>query len=298
MEFKQWKEKLCIIRGGGDIATGTIYKLFQCGFPLLVLEIDNPSCIRRTISFCEAVFDEDVEVEGVHARRVNSLEEGYRCYCRGQVPVMVDGEAAIIRQASPAVVIDAILAKKNLGTRITDAPVVIGVGPGFCAGKDVHAVVETKRGHNLGRVIYEGEAAPNSGVPGVIAGYGKERVIHAPTSGILHIEKQIGEEVVKGDIIAWIGDVPVKATISGIIRGMLREGYPAGKGLKMADIDPRIAEKDNCHHISDKARCVAGGVLEAVLHLCLINKRRTENSEPSEYGGQWESNRRKGSQTL
>lgn len=298
MEFKQWKEKLCIIRGGGDIATGTIYKLFQCGFPLLVLEIDNPSCIRRTISFCEAVFDEDVEVEGVHARRVNSLEEGYRCYCRGQVPVMVDGEAAIIRQASPAVVIDAILAKKNLGTRITDAPVVIGVGPGFYAGKDVHAVVETKRGHNLGRVIYEGEAAPNTGVPGIIAGYGKERVIHAPTSGILHIEKQIGEEVVKDDIIAWIGDVPVKATISGIIRGMLREGYSADKGLKMADIDPRIAEKDNCHHISDKARCVAGGVLEAVLHLCLINKRRTENSKPSEYGGQWESSRRKGSQTL
>ena len=135
---------------------GTIYKLFQCGFPLLVLEIDNPSCIRRTISFCEAVFDKDVEVEGVHARRVDSLEEAYQCYCLGQVPVMVDGEAVMIRQASPAVVIDAILAKKNLGTRITDAPVVIGVGPGFYAGKDVHAVVETQRGHNLGRVLYEG----------------------------------------------------------------------------------------------------------------------------------------------
>ena len=130
-----------------------------------MLEIDNPSCIRRTISFCEAVFDKDVEVEGVHARRVDSLEEAYQCYCLGQVPVMVDGEAVMIRQASPAVVIDAILAKKNLGTRITDAPVVIGVGPGFCAGKDVHAVVETQRGHNLGRVLYEGKAAPNTGVP-------------------------------------------------------------------------------------------------------------------------------------
>ncbi len=274
MEFKQWKEHLCIIRGGGDIATGTIYKLFQCGFPLLVLEIDNPSCIRRTISFCEAVFDEDVEVEGVHAKKVSSLEEAYQCYCRDMVPVMVDAGAATIRQASPAVVIDAILAKRNLGTSITDAPVVIGVGPGFCAGKDVHAVVETMRGHNLGRVIYEGEAAPNTGVPGIIGGYGKERVIHAPASGTLHIEKQIGEEVIKGDVIAYVGDTPVKATISGIVRGMLREGYPANKGLKMADIDPRIAEKDNCRHISDKARCVAGGVLEAVLHLSLAQKRK------------------------
>ena len=274
MEFEQWKEHLCIIRGGGDIATGTIYKLFQCGFPLLVLEIDNPSCIRRTISFCEAVFDEDVEVEGVHARKVSSLEEAYQCYCRDMVPVMVDAEAAMIRQASPAVVIDAILAKRNLGTSITDAPVVIGVGPGFCAGKDVHAVVETMRGHNLGRVIYEGEAAPNTGVPGIIGGYGKERVIHAPASGTLHIEKQIGEEVTEGDVIAYVGDTPVKATISGIVRGMLREGYPTPKGLKMADIDPRIAEKDNCHHISDKARCVAGGVLEAVLHLSLLRNRK------------------------
>lgn len=270
MEFEQWKEKLCLVRGGGDIATGTIYKLFQCGFPLLVLEIENPSCIRRTVSFCEAVFDENVEVEGVHAKKVCSLKEAYQCYCHSIVPVMVDAEAVMIRQASPAVVIDAILAKRNLGTNITDAPVVIGVGPGFYAGKDVHAVVETMRGHNLGRVIYKGEAAPNTGVPGIIGGYGKERVIHAPASGNLHIEKQIGEEVIKGDIIAYIGDTPVKATISGIVRGMLREGYPARKGLKMADIDPRIAEKDNCHHISDKARCVAGGVLEAILHLSLV----------------------------
>lgn len=273
MEFEQWKKELCIVRGGGDIATGTIYKLFQCGFPLLVLEIGNPSCIRRTISFCEAVFDDDVEVEGVHAKLVGSLEEAYQCYCRGKVPVMVDPEAVMIQKASPAVVIDAILAKCNLGTRITGAPVVIGIGPGFTAGKDVHAVVETKRGHNLGRVIYDGAAAPNTGVPGVIGGYGKERVIHAPASGILHIEKQIGEETAQGDIIAWIDETPVKATISGIVRGMIREGYAVQKGLKIADIDPRITEKDNCHHISDKARCVAGGVLEAVLHLRLEQEK-------------------------
>lgn len=272
MEFEQWKKNLCIVRGGGDIATGTIYKLFQCGFPLLVLEINNPSCIRRTISFCEAVFDVSVEVEGVRARQIRSLEEAYRCYCNKEVPVMIDPEGTMIAQTAPLIVVDAILAKRNLGTKITDAPIVIGLGPGFCAGKDVHAVVETKRGHHLGRVLYEGEAIQNTGVPGIIAGYGKERVIHAPAEGILHIEKQIGEEVEKGDIIAWIGEVPVKATISGIVRGMLREGYPVKKGLKMADIDPRITEKDNCHYISDKARCVAGGTLEAILHLLFLQK--------------------------
>lgn len=272
MKFEQWMKKLCIVRGGGDIATGTIYKLFQCGFPLLVLEIANPSCIRRTISFCEAVFDADVEVEGVKAKKVYSLEEAYQCYCHNEVPVMIDPEGTMITQAAPLVVIDAILAKRNLGTKITDAPIVIGLGPGFCAGKDVHAVVETKRGHHLGRVLYKGEAIQNTGVPGIIAGYGKERVIHAPAEGILHIEKQIGEEVQKGQVIAWIGEIPVKATITGIVRGMLREGYEVKKGLKMADIDPRITEKENCHHISDKARCVAGGALEAVLHLMYTQK--------------------------
>lgn len=180
---------------------------------------------------------------------------------------MTDPQGEMIRQAPPAVVVDAILAKRNLGTKMTNAPVVIGVGPGFCAGRDVHAVVETKRGHHLGRVIYHGEAAPDTGVPGVIGGYGRERVIHAPVSGTLHIERQIGEEVEKDDVIARIDDTLVRATIPGIIRGMIREGYAVRRGLKIADIDPRIAEKDNCRYISDKARCVAGGVLEAVLHL-------------------------------
>lgn len=267
LDYQQWKRELCVVRGGGDIATGTIYKLFQCGFPLLVLEIANPSCIRRTVSFCEAVFDGEVEVEGVRARRADSLKEAYACFEQGKVPVVVDPEGEMIREASPAVVIDAILAKRNLGTEITDAPVVIGVGPGFFAGRDVHAVVETRRGHHLGRVIYEGEAAPNTGIPGVIAGYGKERVIRAPAAGTLHIIKQIGGEVKKGEPIARIGDAVVEATIDGIVRGMIREGYPVEKGLKIADIDPRITEKENCHTISDKARCVAGGVLEAVLHL-------------------------------
>lgn len=269
LTYETWQKNLVIVRGGGDIATGTIFKLFQCGFPVLVLEIANPSCIRRTISFCEAVFDDNVVVEGISACKVSSLEEAYAIYEKNAVPVMIDPRGTVIKEANPAVVVDAILAKKNLGTTMQDAPIVIGLGPGFIAGKDVHAVIETQRGHDLGRVIYKGEASPNTGIPGVIAGYGKERVIHAPCEGILHIEKQIGDEVQKGDIIATIDGVPVPATIPGIVRGMIREGYHVSRGLKMADIDPRLAEKENCHRISDKARCVAGGVLEAIMHLSM-----------------------------
>lgn len=269
LTYETWQKNLVIVRGGGDIATGTIFKLFQCGFPVLVLEIANPSCIRRTISFCEAVFDDNVVVEGISACKVSSLEEAYAIYEKNAVPVMIDPRGTVIKEANPAVVVDAILAKKNLGTTMQDAPIVIGLGPGFIAGKDVHAVIETQRGHDLGRVIYKGEASPNTGIPGVIAGYGKERVIHAPCEGILHIEKQIGDEVQKGDIIATIDGVPVPATIPGIVRGMIREEYQVSQGLKMVDIDPRLAEKENCHRISDKARCVAGGVLEAIMHLSM-----------------------------
>lgn len=263
----EWEKNLVIIRGGGDIATGIIHKLHQCGFPTLVLEIGNPSCIRRTVSFCEALFDGETVVEGVTAKKVETIEEAYEAFLEEKVPVMVDPEGEMIREEKPSVVVDAILAKKNLGTKISDAPIVIGVGPGFTAGMDVHAVVETQRGHHLGRVYYEGSAAPNTGVPGVIGGYGKERVIHAPASGTLHIIKEIGEETEVGETIAQIGEVPVPASISGIVRGMIREGYEVTKGLKIADIDPRSAEKENCRYISDKARCVAGGVLEAIFSL-------------------------------
>lgn len=234
---------------------------------MLVLEIANPSCIRRTISFCEAVFDKKIEVEGVTAKRAESLEDAFTIYERGQIPVMIDENGCMIQKVEPPVVVDAILAKRNLGTKITDAPAVIGIGPGFCAGKDVDAVIETQRGHNLGKVIYEGEAAPNTGIPGMIGGYAKERVIHAPATGKLHILRQIGEIVEAGDVLADIEGTPVKTLISGVVRGMIREGYDVKKGLKIADVDPRVKEQENCYHISDKARCVAGGVLEAVMHL-------------------------------
>lgn len=270
--FADWKQHLVIVRGGGDIATGTIHKLHQSGFPVLILEIANPSCIRRTISFCEAVFDGTVTVEGVVARRAESAEEAYAIFGAGEIPLMVDPEGRMIKKLRPPIVVDAILAKKNLGTRREDAPVVIGLGPGFTAGEDVDAVIETKRGHRLGRILYEGQAIANTGVPGVIAGYGKERVIHAPCAGRLHIVRQIGDIVKPGETIAQIGDTPVKTVIGGVLRGMIREGYLVDAGLKIADVDPRIAEQENCYLISDKARCVAGGVLEAVLHLSLLQK--------------------------
>ncbi len=265
--IRQWPEHLVIVRGAGDIASGTIYKLFQCGFPVLALEVQEPSCIRRSVSFCEAVFSGETQVEGLTAVLAHSAEEAYEIWQGGKIPLMVDPDGIMIKKLHPAVVVDAILAKKNLGTKKEDAPIVIGIGPGFTAGKDVDAVVETKRGHDLGRVIYQGTAAPNTGVPGVIAGYGKERVIHAPSAGTASILKDIGSEAAAGEVIAYIGDTPVYAAISGVIRGMIREGYPVSSGLKIADIDPRIREKENCLRISDKSRCVAGGVLEAILHL-------------------------------
>ena len=183
----------------------------------------------------------------------------------------IDENGSTIETLHPPVVVDAILAKKNLGTKITDAPVVIGVGPGFCAEKDVDAVIETQRGHNLGRVIYEGEAAPNTGIPGMIGGYAKERVIHAEVEGTVHQIKKITDTVEKGDVLAYIenkaGQHPVYASMSGLLRGLIREGYYVTKGFKMADIDPRLDEYENCFTISDKARCIAGGVLEAIFYL-------------------------------
>ena len=265
--FEEWKKNLIIVRGGGDIATGTIYKLYQSRFAVLVNENSNTNSNRRTNSFFVAVFFKKVVVGGVTTQRAESLEDAFAIYGQGQIPVMIDENGSMIQEVQPPVVVDAILAKRNLGTKITDAPAVIGVGPGFCAGKDVDAVIETQRGHNLGRVIYEGEAAPNTGIPGMIGGYAKERVIHAPATGKLHILRQIGEIVEAGDILADIEGTPVKTLISGVIRGMIREGYDVKKGLKIADVDPRVKEQENCYHISDKARCVAGGVLEAILHL-------------------------------
>lgn len=262
---------LIVVRGGGDLATGSVYKLKRCGFSVLILETANPAAIRRTVAFSEAVYQGYQTVEGITCYLAQSLAQAEAFLQEGRLTMLVDPEGESIGKLKPLAVVDAILAKKNLGTSRDMAPVTIGLGPGFTAGCDVDAVIETKRGHRLGMVLRSGSAEANTGVPGIIGGYGRERVIYCPAEGILRNVKKITDIVVKGETIAVVetehGIVPVEATLDGIVRGMIRDGYPVFRGFKIADIDPRIEERENCFTISDKARCIAGGVLEAILQL-------------------------------
>lgn len=274
------KKDLIVVRGAGDLATGTIHRLKKAGFRLLVLEAEHPAAIRRQVALSEAVYAGSARVEDVEAVRMDVelaekknrkelLEpEMERIWKKDGVPVLVDPAGLSIAALRPAVVVDAILAKKNLGTTKEMAPLVIALGPGFTAGEDVDVVIETKRGHNLGRVIRSGSAVPNTGIPGIIGGYGKERVMHAQAEGILRNVASIGDIVEARAVIAEIetekGTVPVEASLSGLLRGLIRDGYPVTKGFKIADIDPRKEELQNCFTISDKARCIAGSVLEVI----------------------------------
>ena len=262
---------LIVVRGGGDLATGTIYKLKKCGFPVLVLEAANPSAIRRNVAFCEAVYQGTQTVEDMTCFLAESQQQAEQFLQEGKLTMLVDPQGESIAKLKPLAVVDAIIAKKNLGMHRELAPITVALGPGFTAGDDVDAVIETKRGHHLGRVLWEGSAAPNTGIPGIIGGYGKERVIHSPAKGILRNVRKITDTVTKGETIAVVktedGVVPVEATLDGILRGLIRDGYPVKVGFKIADIDPRTDEYNNCFTISDKARCIAGGVLEAILQL-------------------------------
>lgn len=256
---------LIIVRGGGDIATGTIHRLWRCGFHVLVLECERPSAIRREVAFCEAVYDGDAEVEGAVCRRIEGIQQCQEVWEKGEIPLLVDTEGRSIAKMQPFAVVDAILAKKNLGMTRDMAPLTIGLGPGFTAGKDVDYAVETMRGHDLGRIITQGSPLPNTGIPGDIAGYGKKRVIHAPAAGILEGKVRIGDFVTEGQVIARIGNTLVFASLTGILRGIIRNGYHVHMGMKIADIDPREDERKNCYTISDKARCIAGSVLEIIV---------------------------------
>ena len=274
------KKDLIVVRGAGDLATGTIHRLKKAGFRLLVLEAEHPAAIRRQVALSEAVYAGSARVEDVEAVRMDVdlaekknrkeflEQEMERIWKKDGVPVLVDPAGLSIAALRPAVVVDAILAKKNLGTTKEMAPLVIALGPGFTAGEDVDVVIETKRGHNLGRVIRSGSAVPNTGIPGTIGGYGKERVMHAQAEGILRNAASIGDIVEARAVIAEIetenGTVPVEASLSGLLRGLIRDGYPVTKGFKIADIDPRKEELQNCFTISDKARCIAGSVLEVI----------------------------------
>ena len=233
-------KNLVIVRGAGDISTGTIHRLFRAGFPVLALESARPSAIRRRVAFSEAVYDGSTTVEGVTAVRIEDVGQIVRTHVRDEVPLLVDPSGESIRSLRPAVVVDAILAKRNLGTSMDMAALTIALGPGFEAGRDVHCVIETMRGHDLGRIITAGCAAPNTGVPGVIGGYGAERVIHAPAKGVFRMYMDIGSTVAAGEIIGVVetgsGEVPVRAAIPGILRGILRDGYSVTQGIGRAHV--------------------------------------------------------------
>ena len=260
-------DDIIVVRGGGDIASGAIQKLYRSGFKVLVLETETPSAIRRKVAFCEAVYEKEIEIEGIKARLVDNDEEIQDCWDSDIVPVMIDSRGKVIERLKPLAVVDGILAKQNFGTKRSMAPITVALGPGFSAPEDVDIVIETMRGHNLGRIIEEGRASENTGVPGIIAGVGIERVIYSDYSGVITNIEKIGNVVEKGDVIAVVGNNEIYASISGVLRGIIRDGYKVKKGLKIADIDPRISEKDNCFTISDKARNIGGAVLESILYL-------------------------------
>ncbi|MCL2281653.1 MAG: selenium-dependent molybdenum cofactor biosynthesis protein YqeB [Dehalococcoidia bacterium] len=253
-----------LIRGGGELSSAVACRLAECHFNVIMTEVAQPQAVRRKISFCEAVYDGVQTVEGHTARLVSSVGQVHDVWNAGEMAIIVDPEASIRAMLKPDVEIDAIIAKKNLGTCITDAEMVIGLGIGFEAGKDVHVVIETNRGHNLGRIIRQGIADSDTGNPGDIGGYTTERVMRAPCDGIFKATKSVGDMVRACEVVAYVERQPMQAAIHGVIRGLLRDGTPVTKGLKSGDVDPR-GDKIYCYTISDKGRTISGGVLEAIL---------------------------------
>ena len=260
------------------MASGIAFRLHHSGFRVAMTEIAAPTAVRRAVCFSEAVYEGHSQVEDVCALLVKDEAGMKGAFANKQIAVFVDPAAAIVKKLKPAVLVDAIMAKTNTGTALTDAPLVIGVGPGFAAGIDCHAVIETRRGHTLGRVITEGNALPNTGVPGEVGGYTVERILRSPADGVFSALFSIGDEVKKGDVVALARSAmdasesgtgsalghPLMAEIDGILRGLLPSGITVSRGMKAGDIDPRC-ERAHCFTVSDKALAVGGGVLEACL---------------------------------
>ncbi len=255
-----------LIKGAGDLASGVAHRLHGAGFSIIMTEIEKPTVIRRTVSFAQAVFDGETTIENIKGRRVNNLKEAYAAMERGEIPIIIDPEAKCQKELKAEIVVDAILAKRNINTSINDAKSVIALGPGFCGGKDCHGVIETKRGHNLGRIYYTGQAIADTGIPGDIGGESLNRLLKATAPGIFKPLKEIGDLVKKGDLIAYCGETPLKAKIDGCLRGILSEGLEVYENMKVGDIDPR-GDRDYCFTVSDKARALGGAVLEAILFL-------------------------------
>lgn len=257
---------LALVKGAGDLATGVALRLYRAGFSIVMTEVPSPTAVRRAVTFSEAVFEGQVTVEGVRGTLAGDVNGVRRLIDQGDVAIIVDPEAIIRQELKPVLLVDAIVAKRNLGTSAGDAPAVVALGPGFLAGRDAHAVIETCRGHTLGRVITEGEALPNTGVPGEIGGRSAERVLRAPRDGVVRSDLRIGAQVLAHDVVARVDDLPVRAPLDGVLRGLLRPGSQVTRGMKLGDIDPRPS-CDHCDLVSDKALAIAGGVLEAACAL-------------------------------
>ena len=271
---------LIIIKGAGDLASGIALRFHHAGFEIAMTEIAAPLSVRRAVCFSQAVYEGRKQVEDITAVLVSNEAGMKGAFRKKQIAVFVDPKAAIVKRHKPAALIDAVMAKINTGTAITDAPIVIGVGPGFTAGIDCHAVIETQRGHTLGRVITEGCALPNTGIPGDIGGYTLERLLRSPADGVFEAVAAIGDRVKKGDTVALVRSLPkpdpgeevsgreetfpIKTEIDGILRGILPTGIGVKRGMKAGDVDPRC-EEAHCFTVSDKALSIGGGVLEAFL---------------------------------
>ena len=271
LPHSEWRRRLVVVRGAGDLATGTIIRLHNAGYNCISLEIPNPTVIRRTVSFADVVYEGTKTIEGVECRLAKDIDEALDILKLGSVPLLIDPKGETIEKLKPGVVVDAIIAKKNLGTRVGMAPFVVALGPGFTAGVDADVVIETMRGHKLGRLIYEGRAMENTGTPGLIGGKGKERVIHSSRAGVFKGNREIGDIVEEGDIVAYVDDEPQFTTISGRLRGLLHDGLYVPEHFKIADVDPRGEETDHTT-VSDKARALGGAVLEAIDNALYCNR--------------------------
>lgn len=267
---------LVLIRGGGDLGSGVAWRLYRSGFPVIITELAQPLVVRRSVSFASAVYDGSCAVEGVTAWNARDVLEARELIDVGIIPIIVDPDYRVARELSPQVVIDATMAKRNLGTTIRDAPFVIALGPGFTPKVDCHCVIETLRGHNLGRLLWDSPAAPNTGIPGEIGGKTGDRVLRAGQDGIIQAVKRIGDTVRKGEAIASIDGKNVVSPFDGILRGLVHDGLAVRAGTKIGDVDPR-AEREHCFTISDKALAVGGGALEAILSWLQVSEYRTKD---------------------
>ncbi|MCG8618591.1 MAG: EF2563 family selenium-dependent molybdenum hydroxylase system protein [Desulfobacterales bacterium] len=253
------------IKGGGDLATGIAVRLFRSGFTrIFIMEVPAPTTIRRQVAFASALYEGKITVEGITAVTAKGTPDIHTAWKNKTVPVLADPEWASISGIRPDVLVDAVIAKKNLGTQITDAPLTIALGPGFTAGRDVDAVIETRRGHDLGRVIREGNAQPNTSRPEAVKGFSSERLLRSPGHGIFTATARIGDHVTAGQILGHVDKNPVRSGITGVIRGLIRDGLPVTAGRKIGDVDPRNDTR-YCGTVSDKARSLGGAILEVIL---------------------------------